>query len=46
LPSAERYALVQRLARSFGELLQWWPDIVTEARRLKTNGLTLGKLLS
>lgn len=46
LPPVERFALTQRLVRRFGELLQWWPDIVAEGRRLKANGVTLGKIIS
>ena len=42
----ERYRLAQQFIKGFGELLCWWPEMVTETQRLKSKGVTLGKRLS
>jgi hypothetical protein len=44
--ASARYAYIQNFVLQFGRALNWWPEIVCAARRLKSNGHRLGRLLT
>jgi len=41
--TAKAPAIAQQLVRRYGQLLQWWPDIVESARKLREQGRTLAQ---
>jgi hypothetical protein len=46
LSQREGYRQTQQFILQFGSLLQWWPEIVCTARRLRATGHRIGQFLS